>query len=478
MDKPRGPLQNGAMNSLNAFVVVVLTLFMGRFAAASPEAFFSPETDLVARIAQELNGAKKSIDLAIYTFSSPLVMKELEEAQKRGVQVRLIVRKSIESGQPGFLAELQKAGAEIRWINKINHHKFLIVDGALLLSSSGNFSETALQRSYDENLVVCGDCVKATKAFREEFDFLFTNANPLIPGETSPEELTLARRPAEAKTPAAYFTSRNFQPAVDRRRQTKRLESIDESQPGNVETRLIQAIGGAKSRVQIATGHFRSWNLMNALTEAVKRGVKVELVLDSQEYVSTFKRAAEAQELAECVAGGKAEAECRKRGYYFSRHAYEGGVDVRIKSYALRWDFMKAPQMHHKYMIIDGKTLYTGSYNWSYNAEFESVENVWVLREASVVRDFLRNFEMVREYGAAEIPRLLREFRDAKDELPFHYTPVSLSYPEMDELRGIACAKCPDVFCSNAIDDERRSPPKKGEERPAPPVSCRVQKAG
>lgn len=465
------------MKTRSAFLVGILTFVLGLAAVAAPQALFSPESDLVARIARELNGARRSIDLAIYTFSSPAVLKELEDAQNRGVKVRLLVRKSIESGQPGFLSRLIAGGAEVRWINKINHHKFLLVDGETLLSSSGNFSETALQRSYDENLVVCGDCVKAARAFREEFEFLFANANPLGTGGDEPEgeELVLARRAPEPKQPAAYFTSRNFQPAVDRRRNVKRLENIDESRPGNVETKLIHAIANAKSRIQIATGHFRSWNLMNALTEAVKRGVKVELVLDSQEYVSTFKRAAEAKELGECVAGGKPEAECRKRGYYFSRHAYEGGVDVRIKSYALRWDFMKAPQMHHKYMIVDGKTVYTGSYNWSYNAEFESVENVWVLREAGVVREFLRNFETVRTYGAADIPRLLHEFRDARDELPFHYTPVSLSYPEMDELRGIACAKCPDVFCSSAIDEERLSPPKRGEKREAPPVSCQVR---
>lgn len=454
-----------------------LTGLLSFGAWAAPEVVFSPENDLVVRIAKELNAAQKSIDLAIYTFSSPQVLKELEEAQARGVQVRLIVRKSIESGQPGFLAALVNSGAKVRWINKINHHKFLVIDGKTLLSSSGNFSETELQRSYDENLVVCDDCTKAVKAFAEEFEFLYTNANPLEVTETPESFLSRASRKAEGKAPAAYFTSRNFQPAVDRRKNLKRLESIDESKPGNVELKLIHAIQGAKSRIQIATGHFRSYNLKNALVAAAKRGVKTELVLDSQEYVSTFKQAAEEKELAECVASGRVENECLRRGFYFSRRAAEGGVDVRIKSYALRWDFMKAPQMHHKYMIIDGKTVYTGSYNWSYNAEFESVENVWVLKEPEVVREFVRNFEKVREYGASDIPKLLKDFREAQGELPFHYTPVSLTYAEMDELRRIACQKCPDVFCSSAIDEERQNPPKKGEPRAPTPSSCTI-KAG
>lgn len=445
-------------------------------APARPVALFSPESDLVERIAREIGTARRSVDLAIYTFSSPLVLKELEDARSRGVKVRLLVRKSIGSGQPGFLEDLAAKGAEIRWINKINHHKFAVIDGETLLSSSGNFSETALQKSYDENLVVCGDCRRAARAYAEEFEFLFASANPLDPGagsEVAPAQ-SLAARPAEGKNPAAYFTSRNFRAVYDQRRGVNRLESVDESEPGNVETRLIAAIEKARTRIQVATGHFRSWNLMKALTDAVRRGVNVELVLDSQEYVSTFKRDAERRELDECVAAGKAASECRKRGFHYSRHAYEGGVDVRIKSYALRWDFMKAPQMHHKYMIIDGKTVYTGSYNWSFNAEFESAENVWVLKDARVVAQFIENFRQVRSYGEGDIPNVLRRFREATTELPFHYPAMSLSYPEMDELRAIACQKCPDVFCSSDIDEERLSPPKRGEERPHPADRCEV----
>ena len=67
--------------------------------------------------------------------------------------------------------------------------------------------------------------------------------------------------------------------------------------------------------------------------------------------------------------------ECHKRGVYFSRMLSKI-VDVSFKYYSIRWDHSTAKQMHSKYMIVDNKTVYTGSYNWSNNAETSSLENV------------------------------------------------------------------------------------------------------
>jgi phosphatidylserine/phosphatidylglycerophosphate/cardiolipin synthase-like enzyme len=462
--------------ALRVLIFTVSILVFSVTAWSAPKAYFSPEDDLTFQIQNEFARAQKSIDLAIYTFSSPSVLQELEKAAGRNVKLRLLVRKSIETGQPGFLQKLRDQGAEVRWINKINHHKFAIVDGETLLSSSGNISETELQKSYDENLLICADCAAARAAFQEEFDFLFKNSNLFVPAQTL-ELRWLSVRPAEGQDPAAYFTSRNYQPAVDNRRNQVKLENIDDSKLGNVETRLISVIAGAKASIKIATGHFRSSSLLDALAQAVKRGVKVELVLDSQEYVSKYKLAVEDKQLKACVESGKnTRAECRRRGFHYSRHAHKAGVDVRIKSYSLRWDFMKSPQMHHKYMIIDGQVLYSGSYNWSYNAEFESTENIWVLKDKSTVAEYLKNFERIRDYGRGEYKTLLQSFRNEAEALPYHYVPISMTYPQMDELRQIACEKCPDVFCNSAVDEERVAPPKRGTELPAvPAASCKVE---
>lgn len=53
--------------------------------------------------------------------------------------------------------------------------------------------------------------------------------------------------------------------------------------------------------------------------------------------------------------------------------------------------------MHNKYVIIDGEVPVTGSYNWSANAEERSFENVVIIRDSSVIQEYLQEFEKIWE---------------------------------------------------------------------------------
>ncbi len=49
--------------------------------------------------------------------------------------------------------------------------------------------------------------------------------------------------------------------------------------------------------------------------------------------------------------------------------------------------------MHHKFMVVDDRSLLTGSYNWTRSAARYNHENILVTQESSVVRSFLKEFE-------------------------------------------------------------------------------------
>lgn len=49
--------------------------------------------------------------------------------------------------------------------------------------------------------------------------------------------------------------------------------------------------------------------------------------------------------------------------------------------------------MHHKYAIVDDHSLVTGSYNWTRSAETRNQENIVVLHDASLIRQFEKEFE-------------------------------------------------------------------------------------
>lgn len=53
--------------------------------------------------------------------------------------------------------------------------------------------------------------------------------------------------------------------------------------------------------------------------------------------------------------------------------------------------------MHHKFMIVDGKTILTGSYNWTRSAARFNHENVISLVDIAVTASFQQHFDSLWE---------------------------------------------------------------------------------
>ncbi|MEO7992171.1 MAG: phospholipase D-like domain-containing protein [Chryseolinea sp.] len=49
--------------------------------------------------------------------------------------------------------------------------------------------------------------------------------------------------------------------------------------------------------------------------------------------------------------------------------------------------------MHHKFMVVDGTTVLTGSYNWTRSAARYNHENIIITKEEGMVKSFLIEFE-------------------------------------------------------------------------------------
>ena len=117
---------------------------------------------------------------------------------------------------------------------------------------------------------------------------------------------------------------------------------------------VIQTINEARASVRLAGYGFTSYPIANALDAACIRGVSVRLVLDKSQINS---RAA--------------------RGLKCALVRYDS--EYRI--------------MHSKYLVIDGITLETGSFNYTKSAENNNAENVLVLRNSPVIRQYIANFD-------------------------------------------------------------------------------------
>jgi len=130
---------------------------------------------------------------------------------------------------------------------------------------------------------------------------------------------------------------------------------------GGCTSKVISEINRAKNRIDVAVFSFTSKPIAKALIKAHNRGVKVRVIID--------RGTARARN---CV-GPVLEA---------------AGIPVRYKKGS------GGGLMHHKYGVIDGKVLLTGSFNWTMSAEKRNDENLIVIKGASEVIDaYEKNFK-------------------------------------------------------------------------------------
>lgn len=140
--------------------------------------------------------------------------------------------------------------------------------------------------------------------------------------------LALAEQPAILDSPFTCQTTVRFSPK------------------GGVEELLVKEIGQAKARLRIAIYGLNNPKVVDALIAAGQRGVDVALKLDR------VQSAGKNQQLQ----------------------------IERLRSAGIRVEVSQLSRLlHNKFMVVDGKRVWTGSYNWTTQAEERHHENVVLL---------------------------------------------------------------------------------------------------
>lgn len=158
---------------------VIKTLLPRASAAAAPavehtsEAHFSPGPACTSRVQALLRGARRSLRLCIFTLTDDRLADAVLDAQRRGIAVRLISDNDKAHDLGADTLRLRDAGVPVRLdpVPDHMHHKFAVVDDALLLTGSFNWTRSAGDRN-QENLVVTAD-PRLVAAFVREFEKLW-----------------------------------------------------------------------------------------------------------------------------------------------------------------------------------------------------------------------------------------------------------------------------------------------------------------
>lgn len=143
-----------------------------------------------------------------------------------------------------------------------------------------------------------------------------------------------------------------------------------------IQKRIVRELAAAKKKVVVAIYQFTSKDIAAALVHAKRRGVDVRILIDSTQAGKLEGSWGEALQSIE-------EAKIPIR-----RITPEG----RNKDH--KFEAMR-PKFHHKFCVIDGEKVLTGSYNWTILADEDNHENLVVLSGAAVAARFGDQFEKI-----------------------------------------------------------------------------------
>lgn len=128
---------------------------------------------------------------------------------------------------------------------------------------------------------------------------------------------------------------------------------------GGATEAIVKALGRAQTSVYVQAFSFTSSPIAKALTQAQRRGVRVEAILDKSNLTDRYS-AADFLVHAEIPT------------YIDSTHAIA----------------------HNKIMIIDGHLVITGSFNFTKAAESSNAENLLIIDDQELAARYLENWQL------------------------------------------------------------------------------------
>ena len=307
--------------------------------------FTTPSTRGVdGQLAALVDSAKTSIDAAVYDFDLENVATALAGAKRRGVRVRFVTDSdTVANKNP----EIRRAfeilrQAEVPIVEDgrepIMHHKFMVVDADWVWTGSWNWTTGDTARLNNNALKLRSRELAAN--YTAEFEKLFARRF----GQSKPKGVPNPRLTIGPLAIENYFAPQD-----------------------EVGARIVHRVNGALQSIQFLAFSFTDDAIGQAMLARHKAGVKVRGVFEttgSQTRFSEYGRMKEA------------------------------GLEVYLDG--------NPYVMHHKVIVLDGKTTIFGSYNFSANADQDNDENILFVDDPGLAGKFLEEVE--RMVGAAKKP--------------------------------------------------------------------------
>ena len=159
---------------------------------------------------------------------------------------------------------------------------------------------------------------------------------------------------------------------------------------------LEKQLRAAEESIHMALFVFSAQQLTNVLREKIEQVVEIRLVADPGFASRPFS------EVLDLLGVSLPDHTCKvEAGNLPLDQALKGVGTPRLA---------RGDKLHHKFAVIDNKTVITGSFNWSPSAAHTNDETLLVIHSPQLAKHFTR--EMDRLWGSAELgitPRIQRK---------------------------------------------------------------------
>ncbi|AII44495.1 hypothetical protein KR100_14175 [Synechococcus sp. KORDI-100] len=362
--------------------------------------------------------------MAIQQLTLPKLAKALIAAQGRGVQVQVIlentynirwsrqqaahlprqarqrlqrlrqladrngdgITSSREAADADAVALLQRAGIPLIDDTEdgsrgsgLMHHKFIVIDGAQVLTGSANATSSGLHGDAgapnsrgNVNHLLSIHSRELADLFREEFQRMWGDG----PGRDKNSLFGLAKESGGVETVMVGDTRIDVLFAPHRKREA--LHGL---------TWLGDQLARAQRSIDLALFVFSAQQLTSVLEERVEAGLEVRLLADPGFASRPYS------EILDLLGVTLPDRDCKvERGNQPLDQPLKGVGTPRLA---------RGDKLHHKFAVIDNRTVITGSFNWSPSAAHTNDETLLVIHSPQLAQHFTR--EMNRMWRSAEL---------------------------------------------------------------------------
>jgi cardiolipin synthase A/B len=129
-----------------------------------------PGAEILPMVLGAVGGARRTLDVAMYTLTDAAVVAAMESAQARGVAVRVLLDPSERPSDPSA-ASLRAHGVAVRLYRSSGeklHAKATIADGTTVVLGSANWTVSGFEHNHELDVSIPGDALVAA-AFEQQF---------------------------------------------------------------------------------------------------------------------------------------------------------------------------------------------------------------------------------------------------------------------------------------------------------------------